>query len=126
MKERFAVTIDAGRWRVLRDSALAIATTAKLFANVAFGLATVVSAALGLRAVDAEWKYSVLIYAPVVGLLARAVVEQATVASRSSRVTRSMRELLVPDVVERIDDSQLLVLARWGGVVVGGQTIRVG
>lgn len=125
MDDRSAVAIDSYRWRTWKDTALSAERSAKRFANVAFVLVTFIAAVLGVMTLNEEWRYSAIVYAPVLGFLVWETVESSIGPGRFQAVAHSMREVLVPDLVDAIDDSQLLQLARFEVVHVSGQTIRV-
>ena len=70
------------------------------------------------------WRYSAIVYAPVLGILVWETIEGTIGPIRFRAVGHSIREVLVPDLVDGIDASQILQLARHGAVHARGQTIR--
>ena len=125
MEERSAVAIDSYRWRLWKDAALASERAAKRLANLGFVLVTTAAAVLGVMTLNDEWRYSAIVYAPVLGFLVWETIKSAIGPIRFRAAAHSIREVLVPGLVDRIDDAQVLQLARYGGVLVGGQSVRV-
>ncbi|MEO6472547.1 MAG: hypothetical protein ABIR57_11355 [Aeromicrobium sp.] len=125
MEDLSAVAIDSYRWRTWTDAASSVQTAAKRLANAGFVLVTLVAAGFGAMTLRGEWRYSAIVYAPVLGFLMWEAIESSVAPVRFRPVAQSMREVLVPDLVDAIDDSRLLQLARFKSARVSGQTIRV-
>ncbi len=113
------VTVDSSTWGSWKADATDTADVATLGGNWSFGLVAATSAAVGLLMLPADWRYSALIYAPVLGLGARAIAARLVTASRFRDGAGSMRAALVPKLVEKIPDSKLHELALKGRTTFG-------
>lgn len=83
------------------------------------------AAVLGIVTLNDEWRYSAIIYAPVLGFLVWETIKGRIEQVRFRAVTHSLREVLVPGLVDAIDDAHLRQLVRYEVVYASGQKIRV-
>lgn len=116
---------DAARWRRWRDDARAATESAKRLAYLLAGLVVLLCVVLGLQAFGIDQRYPVVVYSFVLGLLAWLAVMRIVVSQGFGSIARSVHELLVPHVVQAINNQQLLQLVRFGSVMVAMGMLRV-
>ena len=108
-------------WKREADAALARARRAAWFAS---GVATAAAVWAGLANVEGEWRYSVVVYAPIAGW----IVFQPTTRAAMRRMFRAtgaaMRYRLVPALVPQASDAQLAHLAAHDAVSIGSRRLR--
>ncbi len=108
-------------WKREAQRARARAGRAAWFAS---GIATAAAIWVGLANAEGEWRYSVVIYAPVAGW----IVFEPTARTALRRVFQAtgaaMRYRLVPALVPHASDAQLATLAAHDAVSIGSRRLR--
>ncbi len=106
-------------WAQWKREAKTARARARRAAWIAYGIATGAMVWAGLANVEGTWRYSVIVYAPVLGL----VVFEPTARAAMRRLFRStgtaMRYRLVPALVPHASDAQLAQLAALDVVTIG-------
>lgn len=109
------------QWKRDADAARARARRAAWFA---FGAATAAVAWAGLANVEGTWRYSVVVYAPVVGWIVFEPTAKAAMRRVFQTTGAAMRYRLVPALVPRASDAQLAQLAAVNAVSIGPRHLR--
>ena len=113
------ISLSLYTWGVWKREAHAALARAKRAAWFAAGIATAAAVGAGIANVEGEWRYSVVIYAPIAGW----IVFQPTARFAMRGVFRAtgaaMRYRLVPALVPHASDAQLAQLAAHDAVSIG-------
>lgn len=108
------VDVDAGTWSQWVASAREARKRSHLWGLVAGALVGIISAGVGLTLLPADARISVIIYAPLVAWGVFVVVRGRTDRRRFSETASDMRTVLVPELMQKPDDSALHALVVHG------------
>jgi len=89
-----------------------------------FGLVTIAVVWVGLAEVEGTWRYSVIVYAPIVGLISFAPTSKLAMRRTFRATGTAMRYRLVPALVPHATDPQLAELATRNHVLIRGVHLR--
>ena len=118
------ITLSLYTWALWKRDALAARTRAKRAAWFAFSVVTIAAALIGLANVEGTWRYSVIVYAPVAGLVVFEPVSRFAMRSVFRTTGAAMRYRLVPSLVAQATDAQLAELAAHNAVNVGKKSLQ--
>jgi len=118
------ITLSLYTWAHWKRDALAARTRAKRAAWFAFSVVTTAAALVGVANVDGAWRYSVIVYAPVVGLIVFEPVSRVAMRNVFRTTAAAMRYRLVPSLVAQATDAQLAELAATNSVNVGKRSLH--
>jgi hypothetical protein len=108
------VDVDASTWSQWVESAREARTASQIWGLVTGLLVGLISAVLGLTLLPAEARISVIFYAPLVSWGVFVVVRGRTDRRRFSEAASDMRTVLVPELMQKPDDSALHALVVHG------------
>ena len=111
-------------WAQWKREAQTARALAKRTAWIAYGLATGAIVWAGLANVEGTWRYSVIVYAPVLGLAVFEPTSRAAMRRLFRSTGTSMRYRLVPALVPHASDAQLAQLAALDVVTIGSRLLR--
>jgi len=124
MSQATHVALSQYTWALWKRDALAARARAKRAAWFAFSVVTIAAALIGLANVEGTWRYSVVVYAPVVGLLAFEPASRVAMRSVFRSTGEAMRYRLVPTLVAHATDAQLAELAAHSFVNVDKRSLQ--
>jgi hypothetical protein len=114
--------ISAWRWDAWLDRATSINRSAG-WVSIVLGIAAAVgAAAAGYVRIPGDGKFSVILYAPLVGWGIQAWSRSWIATHRLKAVLAEMRPEVVPRLVNDLDDERLLRLLTRGGALVWEQS----
>jgi hypothetical protein len=108
------VYVDAGTWSQWVESASEARAAGQIWGLVAGLLVGLISAGLGLALLPTEARISVAIFAPLVAWGVFVVVRGRTDRRRFSETASDMRTVLIPELIQKPDDSALHALVVHG------------
>jgi hypothetical protein len=118
------VSLAQYTWAAWKREALTARARARRTAWLAFGVVTAAVILAGWSNVDGTWRYSVIVYAPVVALIVFGPVERLSVRSSFRTTGAAMRYRLVPRLVAHATDEQLAELAASNSVSIDGRLLE--
>jgi uncharacterized membrane protein YgcG len=118
------ITLSLYTWAQWKRDAVAARTRAKRAAWFAFSVVTIAAALVGVANVEGTWRYSVIVYAPVAGLVVFEPVSRVAMRSVFRTTGAAMRYRLVPSLVAQATDAQLAELAATNFVNVGKRSLQ--
>ena len=108
------VDVDTGTWSQWVESAREARKTSHIWGLATGALVAISSAGLGLTLLPTDARFSVIIYAPLVAWGVFVVVRGRTDRRRFLETASDMRTVLVPDLMQKPDDSALHALVVHG------------
>jgi uncharacterized membrane protein YgcG len=124
MYQATQVTLSQYTWAQWKRNALTARARAKRAAWFAFSVVTIAAALIGLANVEGTWRYSVIVYAPVAGLVVFEPASRVAMRSVFRTTGEAMRYRLVPSLVAQATDAQLAELAATNFVNVGRRSLQ--
>ena len=124
MSQATQITLSLYTWALWKRDALAARARAQRAAWFAFSVVTIAAALIGLANVEGTWRYSVIVYAPVAGLVVFEPASRVAMRSMFRTTGEAMRYRLVPSLVDRATDAQLAELAARNVVIVGKRSLQ--
>ncbi len=118
------ISLSLYTWALWKREAHAALARAKRAAWFASGIATAAAVWAGLSNVEGEWRYSVIIYAPIAGWLVFQPTTRAAMRRVFQATGAAMRYRLVPALVPHASDAQLAQLAANDAVTIGSRRLR--
>jgi len=118
------VSLSQYTWAQWKREAFAARDGANRVAWFVFGLVTIAVAWVGLAQVEGTWRYSVIVYAPFVGLIPFAPASKLAMRRTFRATGAAMRYRLVPALVPHATDLQLAELATRNQVLIRGVHLR--
>jgi hypothetical protein len=118
------ITLSLYTWALWKRDALAARIRAKRAAWFAFSVVTIAAALIGIANVEGTWRYSVIVYAPVAGLVVFEPVSRFAMRSVFRTTGAAMRYRLVPSLVAQATDAQLAELAARNAVNIGKKSLQ--
>lgn len=121
---RPSVAIGVDLWRSWYEAASALDSPIRSAGNRVFVVSTVALAVPGLLLLNTGLKLSVLIYAPILAYYLQQSVTDVYRKRKFATTANEMRNWLVPELLGKVGDKELFVLALNASVFVGPVEIR--
>jgi hypothetical protein len=118
------ISLSQYTWAQWKREASAARDRAGRVAWVVFGLVTIAVAWVGLAEVEGTWRYSVIIYAPIVGLIPFEPTSKLAMRRTFRATGAAMRYRLVPALVPHATDAHLAELVTRNHVLIHGDHLR--
>ena len=118
------ISLSQYTWAQWKREAHAAQDRARSAAWFASGVATAAAVWAGLANVEGEWRFSVVIYAPIAGLIVFGPTTRAVMRRVFQATGAAMRYRLVPALVPHASDAQLAQLAAHDAVSIGSRRLR--
>ena len=118
------ISLSQYTWALWKREAHAALARAKRAAWFAAGIATAAAVWAGIANVEGEWRYSVVIYAPMAGWIVYEPTARVVMRRIFQATGAAMRYRLVPALVPHASDAQLAQLAAHDAVSIGSQRLR--
>ncbi len=118
------ISLSQYTWAQWKQEAFAARDWAVKVAWVVFGLVTIAVAWVGLAEVEGTWRYSVIVYAPIAGLIPFEPASKLAMRRTFRATGAAMRYRLVPALVPHATDAQLAELVMRNHVLIRGVHLR--
>ena len=118
------ISLSQYTWALWKREAQVAEARARRAAWFASGVATAAAVWAGLSNVEGEWRYSVVVYAPLAGLIVFGPTTRALMRRMFQATGAAMRYRLVPALVPHAHDAQLAQLAAHDAVSIGSHRLR--
>lgn len=114
------VLLATYQWDAWVAAATDAGRRAKIVATFTGVIAVIIAAAGGFAYIPGAGRISAVVYAPIVGWVIRQWLIRVVSEHRVRQVLAEVRSVVVPALVERIDDGELRRLVTRGGVLMSG------